>query len=1327
MKKICSLFLAVVLFVSAFGNLFAVSAAQQTYMPSNIIVDVYGKHMTVKTFENSDGVVLVPADILSFVGGMYKRTEGTDYVYSNYASANANNLERQIRIKTSGSWGQVVIQVPNKGKVYGITTGFDCSYTYNGNLYLPLHQVVPFIDAKIEITTDGILHIYPNPVSIFDAIAAGPFTDLDSVNFDVDNVIGGEFIGISGMLLDSIVNQRWDRLDIIFNTGAIKDYKKIFEKLLVENKTYSAAFDEDKTPFDKKVDIIIETINSAGDFVEDVDDILGDSEKALKYMVGSEKFKNYSEFSDDIESLGNFSKAVDGINKIANYANVSLNLVDDHQEMLYVVYNKNNASGTPANTAANEVADMYSLNSANVIKSTITSALRDYLVKEASSTITKKITPYAIALDAVKLLLPGAVEVIGDSSNIYYLDAIVEDSENAYNTYYNKLWLDETSLDNIRLSLIMALVSSKYSYDLYYGELEDTNTSENGGGGALGGGGGGSRGQDLSPLEIKRHTINDWLEQLYLAADSVECTTTDYYLNTCDELEANISFLRKEISISNSTIAARIDQALSLYGPGQYFSKNGEPSITCNNSDSVNCVENGPDCNCLRYAKINGKTVDLTAVQCMGYARYWQYMLFGSIDDFKGNNKKFSRLNGVSGKLSASSVEEWFLSNVGKLHPGTHIRCRNSEHSIVLISADFVNGTITYIECNWDKKCGIEPIKTISYSDFASRFNTINFAYVYENYYTEYPNNYSYTEPTSATIAEGTYYLNNDGYLMYMKADAKKTTDVIGLSNEKVDAAFKFKIVKDGSYYRIYPTASTKGYVLHSWWESNCNNKPHVSGPTANGDEVALWSSIANDTSQMWSFEKCGNGYLIHPGDAPNLSITRTEDNRLYVTTTTKAANQIWTLEDPSQYIVSAQISNGNYYLNNNGFRMFMKEESRKTEDVIHASDESVTAAFSFTIEKDGSGYRIYPTNSLKGYVLHAWWESNCYNKPHIAGPTINGDEVALWNKENDNSQRWIFEEYGDGYLIHPMDAKNLSITRTDDNRLYVTTTTGNENQIWTLEITKHNYQYEYSSEYHYQKCVICGDELEMSEHIWNEGDVSAAPTYVSEGVMTFSCEVCEAVKHEVIPALEATSSTPKFVVIGNTAVAGGTVKITVSIENNPGIWGTAFSLPIDTEVFEFVSADTNNSVFKQFGICGFDEAKGAYKFNGLNSSFNDITGDGTVVVITLKVKENVEAGEYKLSAKLNERDIINANGEVVSFASVEGTVTVAEYIIGDVNGDSYITNADVLAIFRYIYNPELYPLNVTAADVNHDGDVTNADVLAIFRYIYNPELYPIV
>jgi hypothetical protein len=66
--------------------------------------------------------------------------------------------------------------------------------------------------------------------------------------------------------------------------------------------------------------------------------------------------------------------------------------------------------------------------------------------------------------------------------------------------------------------------------------------------------------------------------------------------------------------------------------------------------------------------------------------------------------------------------------------------------------------------------------------------------------------------------------------------------------------------------------------------------------------------------------------------------------------------------------------------------------------------------------------------------------------------------------------------------------------------------------------------------------------------------------------------------------------------------------------------------------------------------------------------------------------------------------------------------------LLGDVNGDGEITNLDVLEIFRYIYNSEMYPLpDIEFADVDGDGIVTNGDVLEIYRYIYNPTLYPIV
>ena len=41
-------------------------------------------------------------------------------------------------------------------------------------------------------------------------------------------------------------------------------------------------------------------------------------------------------------------------------------------------------------------------------------------------------------------------------------------------------------------------------------------------------------------------------------------------------------------------------------------------------------------------------------------------------------------------------------------------------------------------------------------------------------------------------------------------------------------------------------------------------------------------------------------------------------------------------------------------------------------------------------------------------------------------------------------------------------------------------------------------------------------------------------------------------------------------------------------------------------------------------------------------------------------------------------------------------------------------------------FDDVLYPINVNIGDVDKDGSVTNVDVLILYRYIFDPELYPI-
>ena len=118
---------------------------------------------------------------------------------------------------------------------------------------------------------------------------------------------------------------------------------------------------------------------------------------------------------------------------------------------------------------------------------------------------------------------------------------------------------------------------------------------------------------------------------------------------------------------------------------------------------------------------------------------------------------------------------------------------------------------------------------------------------------------------------------------------------------------------------------------------------------------------------------------------------------------------------------------------------------------------------------------------------------------------------------------------------------------------------------------------------------------------------------------------------------------------------------LTIFIKNNPGIYSFAFHLPIDTNAFEFVSADKTGSVLSSFGICAYDESTASYKFNGLSTSpFNNITADGKIVTVTLKVKNNAPFGNYTFLIDIDHKNVINVDSDIVKFEDAEISINVS-------------------------------------------------------------------
>lgn len=124
----------------------------------------------------------------------------------------------------------------------------------------------------------------------------------------------------------------------------------------------------------------------------------------------------------------------------------------------------------------------------------------------------------------------------------------------------------------------------------------------------------------------------------------------------------------------------------------------------------------------------------------------------------------------------------------------------------------------------------------------------------------------------------------------------------------------------------------------------------------------------------------------------------------------------------------------------------------------------------------------------------------------------------------------------------------------------------------------------------------------------------------------------------------------------------GDTFVLTLSIKNNPGIFSFAFELPVDDKVFEFVSADTSASICTMLGVCDYDATTSSYKFNGFNPSpFENLTADGTIVAITLRVKDGAETGAYTLAAIPDAINIINIDGNLVEFVGADISLNITK------------------------------------------------------------------
>ena len=125
------------------------------------------------------------------------------------------------------------------------------------------------------------------------------------------------------------------------------------------------------------------------------------------------------------------------------------------------------------------------------------------------------------------------------------------------------------------------------------------------------------------------------------------------------------------------------------------------------------------------------------------------------------------------------------------------------------------------------------------------------------------------------------------------------------------------------------------------------------------------------------------------------------------------------------------------------------------------------------------------------------------------------------------------------------------------------------------------------------------------------------------------------------------------------TAAPGGTVELTVSIENNPGIAGYLFYLAFDTDIFTLEGIENSSGGYiysNDYFING--EKAGVSVVRTSSTNFKE---DGIIFSIRLQVSEGAKIGEYSVGLSYSKANTINENGKQVGFSTKNGKIMVQE------------------------------------------------------------------
>lgn len=232
----------------------------------------------------------------------------------------------------------------------------------------------------------------------------------------------------------------------------------------------------------------------------------------------------------------------------------------------------------------------------------------------------------------------------------------------------------------------------------------------------------------------------------------------------------------------------------------------------------------------------------------------------------------------------------------------------------------------------------------------------------------------------------------------------------------------------------------------------------------------------------------------------------------------------------------------------------------------------------------------------------------------------------------------------------------------------------------------------------------------ESGEHV-----ITAAETVLPAKGHQFDNGVCTACGAED-PAYQ----TNAVIEAGSlTTYPGDTIKVPISVRNNPGISSIKLTVTYDPAVLGYKGCTFNEALTSIAGsqtvVNDTQSGRVVLSWVVANAAYTDAKGD--IAVLDFEVKSVAENTSSPVSISYEPESTFDNNLVDQKFLIKNGTVQVNMIRPGDINGDGTVKVNDALLLLNYVCDLRKDEVKGNP-DVNGDGAVNNKDVVILLRYI---------